>query len=85
MPSGPGQVTKSGGAMMPDKEAMTAAAETPAGNGTEAPGVAKAETRHPGRALGVATNSLRERAVFFFSSRFFFPSVIFFLFYAVVL
>ena len=62
MPSGPGQVTKSGGAMMPETEAMTAAAVTPAGNGTEAPGEAKAETRHPGRALSAATNSLRARA-----------------------
>ena len=66
MPSGLGQVTKSGGAMMPETEAMIAAAETPAGNGTEAPGVAMAETRHPGRALSAATNSLRERAVFRF-------------------
>ena len=62
MPMGPGQATKSGGAMMPVTEAMTAAAVTPAGNGTEAPGEAKAETRHPGRALSAATNSLRARA-----------------------
>ena len=84
MPTGPGQATMIGGAMMPETEAMIAAAETPAGNGTEAPGVAMAETRHPGRALSAATNSLRERAVFsliIFSL--FFSSV--FPFYAVVL
>ena len=49
MPIGPGQATSSGGATTPVTEAMTAAAVTPAGKGTEAPGGAIAETRHPGR------------------------------------
>ena len=62
MPMGRGQATKSGGAMMPVTEVMTAAAVTPAGKGTEAPGGVMAETWHPGRALSVATNSLRARA-----------------------
>ena len=57
IPMGPAQATRSGGAMMSATEAMTAAAVMPAGKGIEAPEVATAKTRHPGRALSAATNS----------------------------